>query len=180
MNSTASNLYLLGNSALHEQFRITTEVLGLLVSHAPRPVSIEELQSYTGRSTKELSKLCGALSRAALIQPVAKTRGSWKLECAPATVTLEDVFLCVIANHTLNAKPHSARPNGASHPQQDIDLLISQASMAINQSVFRHLREFSLDRLKFSAAARPPSRARDQNGSKFTNVHDFEVNPWFI
>jgi hypothetical protein len=31
-------------------------------------------------------------------------------------------------------------------------LLVMQATMSINQSVFQHLRQFSLDRLKMSAA----------------------------
>lgn len=31
--------------------------------------------------------------------------------------------------------------------QQQLDLLLMQATMSINQSMFQHLRQFSLDRL---------------------------------
>ena len=31
-------------------------------------------------------------------------------------------------------------------------MLVMQATMGINQSIFQHLRQFSLDRLKISAA----------------------------
>jgi len=44
----------------------------------------------------------------------------------------------------------------------DVDLLVTQAMIAINQSVFKHQRQFSLDRLKISAAGMfpVPSRTR--------------------
>jgi DNA-binding IscR family transcriptional regulator len=173
--------YILGNGALHERFRLTTEILGALVSCAPRSLSMAQLESYTGQPTKELSKLCGMLWRAMLTKPDKDVRGSWTLACSPSAVTLEDVFRCVVAN-----QPHNTRPGSAAkleerdRRQHDIDLLVSQATMAINQSVFKQLRQFSLDRLKVSAAAKPPVRRRQGSGLKYDNVHDFEVNPWFI
>lgn len=173
--------YILGNGALHERFRLTTEILGALVSCAPRSLSMAQLESYTGQPSKELSKLCGMLWRAMLTKPDTDVRGSWALACAPSAVTLEDVFRCVVAN-----QPHNTRTSVAAkleeHDQRrhDIDLLVSQATMAINQSVFKQLRQFSLDRLKVSAAGRPPVRRMHGIGVKYDNLHDFEVNPWFI
>jgi DNA-binding IscR family transcriptional regulator len=172
--------YILGNGALHDRFRVTTEILGALVSSAPRPVSMAQLQSYTGRPAKELAKLCSALWRSMLTQPDANVRGSWTLACAPSTVTLEDVFRCVIANQPQVTKPAIVTSAENDQRHHDIDLLVMQATMAINQSVFKHLRQFSLDRLKVSAAAKPPLTRHEQRSMHYDNVHDFEVNPWLI
>jgi DNA-binding IscR family transcriptional regulator len=172
--------YILGNGVLHDRFRVTTEILSALVSCAPRSLSMAQLQSYTGRPTRELTKLCGALWRSTLTQPDANARGSWMLACAPSTVTLEDVFRCVIADQPQMPKPTIVKPDETDQRHHDIDLLVMQATMAINQSVFRHLRQFSLDRLKVSAAARPPLSRREQRSMRYDNVHDFEVNPWLI
>ncbi len=179
----AADDYILGNGALHERFRLTTEILGALVSCAPRSLTIAQLQTYTGVPAKDLAKLCGALWRAMLTKPDKEVRGSWTLACIPSAVTLEDVFRCVIAEQPHNVKQAAAstaatagKADDMDKRQHDIDLLVSQATMAINQSVFRQLRQFSLDRLKVSAAARPPSRRLH----KYDNVHDFEVNPWYI
>lgn len=173
--------YILGNGALHERFRLTTEILGALVSCAPRSLSMAQLESYTGQPTKELSKLCGMLWRAMLTRPDTDVRGSWALACSPSAVTLEDVFRCVVANQPHNTRPASAaKLEERDQRRHDIDLLVSQATMAINQSVFKQLRQFSLDRLKVSAAAKPPARRMQGIGVKYDNVHDFEVNPWFI
>jgi DNA-binding IscR family transcriptional regulator len=172
--------YILGNGVLHDRFRVTTEILSALVSCAPRSLSMAQLQSYTGRPTRELTKLCGALWRSTLTQPDANARGNWMLACAPSTVTLEDVFRCVIADQPQMPKPTIVKPDEDNQRHHDIDLLVMQATMAINQSVFRHLRQFSLDRLKVSSAARPPLCKREQRSMRYDNVHDFEVNPWLI
>jgi hypothetical protein len=87
----------------------------------------------------------------------------------------------VVANQPHNTRPASAEKlEERDRRQHDIDLLVSQATMAINQSVFKQLRQFSLDRLKVSAAAKPPVRRRHGMGAMVDNQHDFEVNPWFI
>jgi DNA-binding IscR family transcriptional regulator len=172
----AINDYILGNSKLHDRFRISTEILGALVSSAPRSLSMAQLQSYTGRSPKELTKLCGALWRAMLTKPDRKVRGNWLLACAPSAVTLEDVFRCIIADQPHIAKPVVVKPEDADRRHHDVDLLVMQATMAISQSVFKHLRQFSLDRLKVSAAAKPSLRKRDQREVHYDNVYDFEVN----
>ncbi len=175
--------YILGNGALHERFRLTTEILGALVSCAPRSLTMAQLQSYTGRPAKELAKLCSALWRAMLTKPDKDVQGSWTLACSPNAVTLEDVFRCVIATQPQPGKTTTmpaAKADEMDQRQHDIDLLVSQATMAINQSVFKHLRQFSLDRLKVSAAAKPPVRKQQGVGVMYDNVHNFEVNPWFI
>lgn len=172
--------YILGNGALHERFRVTTEILGALVSNAPRPVSIAQLESYTGRPAKELAKLCAGLWRAMLLRPAGKLRNVWTLSCEPSSVTLEDVFRCVVAAEPGRSKAAVERPVEPDRTRHDVDLLVMQATMAINQSVFQHLRRFSLDRLKISAAAKPPRSKHAQRSVRYDNVYDFEVNSWLI
>lgn len=173
--------YIFGNGVLHDRFRITTQILAVMVSSAPRAVSLSQLQSNTGRSARELEKLCDSLCRAMLLHADATVRGKWTLACAPSSVTLEDVFRCVITPPPDSAKAVAAMDSTHSdHLHHDVELLIMQAMMAVNQSVYKHLRQFSLDRLKASTSAQPPSSKRAVNGSSYDNEYDFEVNAWMV
>lgn len=148
--------YILGDGALHDRFRATTEILGRLVSRAPRPVSIAQLESDTGRPAAELLKLCNSLQRAALLQQHENRQDAWRLACLPSVVTLEDVFRCVLMEQSERSK-RGVRDRASSRQcsHYGADLLVTQATMAINQSVLKHLRQFSLDRLKISAIGKP-------------------------
>lgn len=141
--------YILGNELLHKRLCVTAEILGELVMHAPRSVSIERLAHYTGHPVKELTKLCRNLWRAELLQPDPVEDSNWMLACDPGAVTLEDVFRCLIARQPRCNKRDSGLLD-TDRPQRDISLLLMQATMGINQSVYNHLRQFSLDRLKIS------------------------------
>lgn len=145
--------YILGNSALHDQFCTTTKILGKLLASDPQPVSIAQLKIHTNRSTVELMKLCSDLSQMALLQAHDDLRDGWTLACEPSAISLEDVFLCVIASQrstTPKCGKRPAKPCNPNHTHPDVDLLVMQATMAINQSVLQHLRRFSLDHLKIS------------------------------
>jgi DNA-binding IscR family transcriptional regulator len=148
--------YILGNSVLHERFFATTEILAKLVSSAPRPVSITQLEDATGRSARDVTKLCASLTRAGVLCQDAAAVDKWMLTCDPAAVTLEDVFRCVLMTEQ-QGRVKPARKNASERASSDVDLLVMQAMIAINQSVFKHLRQFSLDRLKISAAGMFPS-----------------------
>lgn len=145
--------YILRNSALHDQFCTTTKILGKLLASDPQPVSIAKLKIHTNRPAVELMKICNDLSRMRLLQAHDDLRDGWTLACAPGAVSLEHVFLCVIASQR-NTQPkcgkHPAKPCNPNHIHHDVDLLVMQATMAINQSVLQHLRRFSLDHLKIS------------------------------
>jgi DNA-binding IscR family transcriptional regulator len=157
--------FILGDSALHQRLCAITEVLGKFVACAPRQLNIWHLAESTGRSERELEKLCVGLARAALLQSSPQLPGSWSLACAPDKVTLEDVFRCVMAEHI---DPSAAQLSGhrPQRFQHDADLLVMQAAMAINQSVFQHLRQFSLDRLKVSSAAAYPIPSSSRHSSR--------------
>lgn len=153
--------YILGNSALYERLCLITEVLGKFVSCAPRAVMLAQLEQQTGRPAKELQKLCGVLCREQLLSPHPEQPHSWLLACEASQVTLEDAFRCVVAEKTQRAKPKTATASveeSGTAPRREVDLLVMQATMGINQSVFQHLRQFSLDRLKMTAAGMLPSR----------------------
>jgi hypothetical protein len=45
------------------------------------------------------------------------------------------------------------RFNDLNGVARDVDLLAMQVTMSVNQSVFQHLRKFSLDRLKLGNSA---------------------------
>ncbi|WP_420472840.1 Rrf2 family transcriptional regulator [Noviherbaspirillum sp. ST9] len=161
---------ILGNSALHDRFFATTEILARLVSSAPRAVSLAQLEAATGRPEKELVRLCAALSRDGLLRQDAQAQDKWTLTCDPSLVTLEDVFRCVMSEQqTRSRKTADRTPN-------DVDLLVMQAMIAINQSVFKQLRQFSLDRLKISAAGMFPSPRRALRDPGLEDGYDFAIS----
>jgi DNA-binding IscR family transcriptional regulator len=161
---------ILGNGALHDRFFATTEILAKLVSSAPRSVSIATLEEETGRPAKELTKLCNGLARASLLRQDPLVPHKWLLTCDPCLVTLEDVFRCVLAEQ--HSRSRSSK-TAAGRTPNDVDLLVMQAMIAINQSVFKHLRQFSLDRLKISGAGMFPEPRRPLRSASLDD--DFDV-----
>lgn len=157
MNSVERDIF--GDSMLYERLRVVTAVLGKFVSSTPRAVSIEQLQDETGRPARELTKLCKLLCREQLLQPHPEQHHCWLLACEASHVTLEDAFRCVVAEQAARVRhgKHREEVEHADGVQHDVDLLVMQATMGINQSVFHHLRQFSLDRLKVSAAGMFPA-----------------------
>ena len=165
--------YMLGGSALHDRLCAMAEILGKLVSSAPRSVSIAQLEEASGRSSKELTKLCASLWRAELLTPDPNGANRWSLACEPSAVTLEDVFRCIVAEQQERSKP-AAKQGNPVRAFSDVDLLVTQAMLAVNQSVFKHLRQFSLDRLKVSAAGMFPATSRTR-GSDFDAAGDLPI-----
>jgi DNA-binding IscR family transcriptional regulator len=167
--------YILGNGALHDRFLAITEILAKLVSSAPRAVSIAQLEEATGRPARELTKLCAGLERASLLRQEPKSGGKWMLTCDANMVTLEDVFRCVLAEQQARSKP-SSRSGAHERLSNDVDLLVTQAMIAINQSVFKHLRQFSLDRLKISAAGMFPAPRRPLPATSLDDAFDVAIS----
>ena len=166
-----SHDYILGNSGLHQRVRVITDLLGKFVSSAPRALSVQQLHEHTGLPVKQLTKLCGSLWRAALLRPHQGSPCEWELACAASAITLEDVFRCVIVEQGAGVKSRKlAPPEGDTNGiARDVDLLVMQATMSVNQSVFQHLRKFSLDRLKFGDAA---GIALEKNAARSTFAGD--------
>lgn len=144
--------YILGNGALHQRFRLATEIVGALASHAPRSLTLAELERHTGHPAKDVVKLCMQLARTDVLRLAPDQVDAWLLAAPASALTLEDVFRCVLDMQGARGKP-AARTGQQQRVSHDIDLLMMQATMAINQSVFKHLRQFSLDRLKARASS---------------------------
>jgi DNA-binding IscR family transcriptional regulator len=172
--------FIFGNGALHERFRFTTQVLTVLVASAPRSVSIAQMQKYIRRPARDIEKVCDGLRESMLVQPDAVTRGNWRLACEPSTVTLEDVFRFVISLYSGRAARSRPEPEASEQLTMGVDLLVMQATMAVNQSVYKQLRQFSLDRLRLSTTAKPPVSKQAIRDALYDNEYDFEVNAWLI
>jgi DNA-binding IscR family transcriptional regulator len=166
--------YILGGSGLHDRLCAMAEIMAKLVSSAPRAVSMAQLEQATGRPSKELTRLCGCLWRADLLLPGPRAGESWSLACEPSEVTLEDVFRCIVAEQQACAKP-AAKPRKPECPRGDVDLLVMQAMIAINQSVLKHLRQFSLDRLKISATGMFPETRRKISEARLDDAAEIGI-----
>lgn len=169
-----------GNGVLHERFRFATQVLAVMVASAPRSLGIAQLQKTTQRSVRELGKLCDGLQEAGLLKPDPATRGNWTLACPPSEVTLEDVYRFVIATQGTRTDIVDIPIDPVEQLLLDADLLVTQATMAVNQGVAKQLRQFSLDRLRASSAAKPPISKQAIREALYDNEYDFEVNAWLI
>jgi DNA-binding IscR family transcriptional regulator len=163
--------YILGNEVLHDRFSATTQIVGLAVCNAPEPVTIQELKEVTGRSARELAKLCGGLSLGGVFESTSQKCDAWRLACKPEDTTLEDVFRCLLADPSDRSRQVEVQRDRVERSYRDLDLLLMQVSIAINQSVFRQLRQITLQRLKISvnglfpfSRRPPPKRERDVGG----------------
>lgn len=143
---TASDEFLFADVLMDQKFRTTTEILEQFVSNPSQELSTARLAETTGHTAREINQVCKKFQLVGLIeaQPAAK---AWKLVCDPNTITLEDVYRGVIAEAaSVPEQQGTADPDRAADPARSVDLLIMQATMEVNQSIFRHLRQFSLGR----------------------------------
>jgi DNA-binding IscR family transcriptional regulator len=157
---------ILGNGALHLQFCLATEILAALVAHAPHPVSTPVLEKLTGHPSMDLARICSSLWQSMLITPNSSGEG-WILINPAHRITLEDVFRSVVESQQprANAKSHTAGRPPRMRP--DVELFVGQATIAINQSVFRHLRQFSLDRLRGPSVNLTPPSFHFMNATRY-------------
>lgn len=165
--------YLFGNYASYERFRATAEILAGFVSRAPHAVGIARLERVTGRPAEEIAELCARLERAGLVQPVCETVGEWALACDASFVTLEDVFRCALDGSQDSPLIWPEASSGGTH--SDVELLLMQAMITINESLCKHLRQFSLDRLKACAAGVFSAPRRRLSDASLDN--DFRLPP---
>jgi DNA-binding IscR family transcriptional regulator len=140
---TASDDFLFADVLMDQKFRITTEILEQFVSNPSQELSAARLAEHIGRTVREVNQVCKKLQLIGLVEPVKPATRGWKLICDPNTITLEDVYRGVIANTEAAPAPDADRGTDAA---RGVDLLIMQATMEVNQSIFRHLRQFSLGR----------------------------------
>jgi hypothetical protein len=153
----SNNDYLLGNRALHEQWRGSTQVLVTVAEHAPQSVSIERLCTGTGRSEREVEKLCRGLEHAGLLCKPFPRRREWQLTCDANVLTLETVYLCVLEEAARNEDAKVVAADAPDKALHRVDVLLTQAVMTVHQSVLTHLRQFSIGTIRRREL---PSRSR--------------------
>jgi DNA-binding IscR family transcriptional regulator len=140
---TASDDFLFADVLMDQKFRATTEILEQFVSNPSQELSAARLAGQIGRTVREVNQVCKKLQMIGLVEAVKPATRGWKLVCDPNTITLEHVYRGVIASVEAAPAPDADR---GMDPARSVDLLIMQATMEVNQSIFRHLRQFSLGR----------------------------------
>jgi DNA-binding IscR family transcriptional regulator len=164
--------FILGNGVLHDRFRLATEILAAASARAPQSMTQADFERHTGRDEKDVGKLCTLLERAGLLAAAGEAR--WTLSYPLNMITLEDVFRCVLDGQSSRSK--AVRVGNAECKSHDVELLMMQATMEINQSVFKLLRRFTLDRLKARGAAMTTIGSHYLNRSRYDDGLDLAFN----
>jgi DNA-binding IscR family transcriptional regulator len=146
---TVSDNYLFSDVLMDQRFRITTEILEQFVSNPSQDLSTARLVEHTGHTAREVNQVCRKLQLAGLVKPSKPSSKAWMLICDPSTITLEDVYRGVIAEKVALQEQEQAQEHefaADADRSRSVDLLIMQATMEVNQSILKHLRQFSLGR----------------------------------
>ncbi|HZW14536.1 MAG TPA: hypothetical protein VFF81_15285 [Noviherbaspirillum sp.] len=155
--------FLCGDRLLHSRFSMAIEILARIVVAQPSAVPDAELADALGQPTQIVRALLENLHRSGLICQDEVSRDAWRHPPSRDAVTLADVFRSVSAGAARGATARTpCEPR--STEQQNIDLLLMQATVEVNQMVLQHLQSFDLGRLKAVGAAASlhgfPLRAR--------------------
>lgn len=144
--------FIFGDQQLHARFSMAIELLARIVIANPRPVTTAALSEALGHSPRAARSLLGSLHQSGLLSQDEKTRDAWYCTSPLGTITLADVFRSVAGTAPEAPRKKKTEPQAAdetrSAAQQSVDLLLMQATMAINQVVLQHLQAFDLGRLK--------------------------------
>lgn len=144
--------FILGNATLHLQLSTALAVMTQLICNASRPPTAQQLSESLDVSLRYLRKLMRTLSAGGLLEPHGKNADTWVCTRPPHTVSLADVYHCLLAEKEDSAAPFipAAQTDAAT---STAELLMMQATMAINQIVLQHLQRFDLGRLKIAESA---------------------------
>jgi DNA-binding IscR family transcriptional regulator len=159
LEPSAIGEFIFGDQLLHSRFSAAIELLVRLVIAHPRPVTTAALCETIGQTPRQVRALLNNLHQSGLLYQDEKNKDTW--HCPPSlnAVTLADVFRSVVtvmpeASASRRAKRDVVTSDEVrSAAQQSVDLLLMQATMAINQVVQQHLQAFDLGRLKAVASS---------------------------
>ena len=132
------------NHTSYQRFHAVATVLERFVASAPRVVRLDQLINDAEIGAMEIRKVCASLCKMGLII-ANEYADQWVLAGEPGDITLEDVLRSVISDG--KAFRHDPAPTEMHGAAGDIDLLISHALFAINQSISSQLRKVQLDRI---------------------------------
>jgi DNA-binding IscR family transcriptional regulator len=160
--------FIFGDQQLHLRFSTAIELLARMVVANPRAVSASALAETLGQPVRMVRTVLDNLGKSGLVRQDDKVKDGWCCTSALTNITLADIFRAVAsipvpAPGALKRKGEPvATVADRSASQQSVDLLLMQATMAINQVVLQHLQQFDLGRLRAltsAAAFRPPHAA---------------------
>ncbi|KRB90469.1 helix-turn-helix domain-containing protein [Noviherbaspirillum sp. Root189] len=146
--------FLFGDALLHTRFSMAIDVLARLVMAHPRSMTAAALAEASGQTARSVRTLLGTMQVCGLVYPDDKIKDAWSCPAAPGRVTLADVFRSVsiarpdAATTKKTEGPKDSSDDTHSPARAGVDLLLMQATMAINQVVFQHLQSFDLGKLK--------------------------------
>jgi len=144
------------NYEMHDKFCAIAEILGLIVTIAPHPISMRQLERYTTRSNIEVRHICMDLVDVGILVRGYGQQEQWMLLKESRQITLEDVYTCLMQTQwafvedgdTALEKLHTA-----GRVRATINTFIMQAVMEINQNMRKQLRLFPLDRVNLNQIA---------------------------
>lgn len=151
--------FIFGDQLLHSRFALAIELLARVVIDNPRPVTTVALCHALGQSPRQVRVLLNNLHKSGLVCQEQKSKDAWHCPASLGAVTLADVFRSVAgaipeaASARRKKSDVAAADETRSAAQQSVDLLLMQATMAINQVVLQHLQAFDLGRLKAVASS---------------------------
>jgi DNA-binding IscR family transcriptional regulator len=152
MSQLKSDEYLLGNSSLHLQLSTALAVMTHLICNVSRPPNAQQMSESMELSSRHLRKLMRTLSAGGLLQPHASRVDTWICPHPPHTISLADIYQCLTRADDDGGAPFIPPPQ-VDAAGSSADLLMMQATMAINQTVMQQLQRFDLGRLKAAESA---------------------------
>ncbi len=129
--------------ASYRRLHAMATVLERFCARAPDALTLAQLGGDVELPKRTLKSLCFNLERLGLLMAVG-TAEQWTLADHPGKLTLDDVWRA--AQFPIRSGKTDSRPEAAD----DIDMLISQALLAINQSISTQLRKFQLDSVRIA------------------------------
>ncbi len=144
--------FILGNATLHLQLSTALAVMTQLICNASRPPTAQQLSESLDVSLRYLRKLLRTLAAGSLLKPHDKNADTWVCARPPHTISLADIYYCLMSEKEEASAPFipAAESDATTSPSE---LLMMQATMAINQIVLQHLQRFDLGRLKIAESA---------------------------
>jgi DNA-binding IscR family transcriptional regulator len=146
--------FIFGDQQLHSRFSMAIELLARIVMVTPRSVSTTTLADELKQPLRIVRAVLDNLYKSGLVCQDEKCKDSWFCTWALGTITLADIFRCIApvpGSATMPQKRKCGSTIAAADRnvnQQSVDLLLMQATMAINQVVLQHLQHFDLGRLR--------------------------------
>lgn len=169
--------FILGNASLHLQLSTALAVMTQLICNASRPPTAQQLSESMDMSLRYLRKMLRTLTAGGLLKPHEKNSDTWVCTRPPHTISLADIYFCLISEKEESTAPFIAVQSDVATSTSD--LLMMQATMSINQIVLQHLQQFDLGRLKvaesamlFTASLREKALARNVDARSFAEASD--------